>query len=131
VEEQIFTVKKGDSLKSIAENLVKQKLLLDAESFNLYARLNNLDKQIKTGRFPLSPNLNTQQTGRLNNSRDRSDFKQFKSNQSWRIHQNYQGFSELCKISLLEYHQTKSPSTSVGRLSFSRYLLCQRLGIFH
>ena len=61
IEEQIFTVKKGDSVKVIAENLVKQQLLLDAESFNLYARLNNLDKQIKTGRFPLSPNLNTPQ----------------------------------------------------------------------
>ena len=60
-DEQIFTIKKGDNIKTIAQNLVDKKLLMDAESFSLYGRLNNLDKQIKTGRFPLTQSLNTSQ----------------------------------------------------------------------
>ena len=60
-EEQVFTIKKGDNIKIIAQNLVDKKLLLDADSFALYSRFNNLDKQIKTGRFPLNPSLNTSQ----------------------------------------------------------------------
>lgn len=58
-EEQIFTIKKGDNIKIIAENLVEKGLLLDADSFSLFARLNGQDKQVKTGRFPLSPSYNT------------------------------------------------------------------------
>lgn len=60
-QEEIFTIKKGDNIKAIADNLVKKHLLLDADSFSLYSRLNNLDKQIKTGRFPLNESLNTSQ----------------------------------------------------------------------
>lgn len=57
--EQIFSIKKGENLKTIAQNLVDQKLLLDADSFILYGRFNHLDKQLKTGRFPLNQSLDT------------------------------------------------------------------------
>ncbi|MCC7432029.1 endolytic transglycosylase MltG, partial [Candidatus Peregrinibacteria bacterium] len=56
-EEVIVTVKKGDNIKKIASKLFEEKLILGEESFKLYARLNNLDTQIKTGRFPLSQNM--------------------------------------------------------------------------
>lgn len=58
-EEQIFTIKKGDNIKKIAENLKQKNLVLSAESFSLYARLNGLDKKVKTGRFPITQALNT------------------------------------------------------------------------
>ncbi len=59
--EKVITIKKGSNIKDIAQELSDTNLLLDAESFSWYARLNNLDKQIKTGRFALSANLNIPQ----------------------------------------------------------------------
>lgn len=56
-EEIIITVKKGDNIKKIANKLFEEKLILGEDSFKLYARLNNIDTQIKTGRFPLSQNM--------------------------------------------------------------------------
>jgi peptidoglycan lytic transglycosylase G len=58
-EEVIFTIKKGENLKTIANNLEEKGLILDYDSFNWYGRLNGLDKQLKTGRFPVSASLNT------------------------------------------------------------------------
>lgn len=53
IEETIFTIKKGDNLKKIALSLEEENLILDKDSFSWYGRLNGLDKEIKTGRFPL------------------------------------------------------------------------------
>lgn len=56
-EEIIITVKKGDSIKTIASTLYQKNLILGEDNFKLYGRLNNLDKQVKTGRFPLSSGM--------------------------------------------------------------------------
>lgn len=58
-EETIFTIKKGDNLKKIALGLEEENIILNKESFSLYGRLNGLDKEIKTGRFPLQSSLTT------------------------------------------------------------------------
>ncbi|MGL5831566.1 MAG: endolytic transglycosylase MltG [Candidatus Altimarinota bacterium] len=58
-EEILFNIKKGDTSKTIADRLIAENLILDADSFKLYARLNNLDKDIKTGRFGLTKGQNT------------------------------------------------------------------------
>jgi UPF0755 protein len=58
-EEILFNIKKGDNSKAIADRLIEQNLILDADAFKLYARLNNLDKEIKTGRFGLTKGQNT------------------------------------------------------------------------
>lgn len=57
-EEILFNIKKGDNSKAIADRLIEQNLILDADAFKLYARLNNLDKEIKTGRFGLTKGQN-------------------------------------------------------------------------
>jgi UPF0755 protein len=56
-DETVFTIKKGENIRTIAGNLLDQKLILNKDSFIWYSRLNNLDKQIKTGRFGLNPSL--------------------------------------------------------------------------
>lgn len=56
-EEMIFTIKKGESLKNIASALQQDGLILDQESFNWYGRLEGLDKEVKSGRFPLGPGM--------------------------------------------------------------------------
>ncbi|MCC6643833.1 endolytic transglycosylase MltG [Candidatus Peregrinibacteria bacterium] len=53
-----ISIKKGDNTKKIAENLFAQNLILDVDAFKLYAKFNNLDKDIKSGRFKLSQNQN-------------------------------------------------------------------------
>lgn len=53
-EEIVVTIKKGDSTSKIASQLSQKQLILDENSFNWYAKLNGLDKNLKTGRFPLT-----------------------------------------------------------------------------
>lgn len=60
-EELIFTVQKGESLKNTALSLQQKGLILDQDSFVWYGRLEGLDKQIKSGRFPLGPGMDTTQ----------------------------------------------------------------------
>lgn len=60
-EEVIVTVKKGDSIKKIADTLAEKKLILSGDSFRWYSKLNGVDKDIKTGRFPLNQSLNVPQ----------------------------------------------------------------------
>lgn len=50
-EETIITIKKGDNSKKIAETLQSKNLILDTGAFKMYGKLNNLDKDIKVGRF--------------------------------------------------------------------------------
>jgi UPF0755 protein len=58
-QEILFNIKKGDTSKTIADRLIEENLILDADAFKMYARLNNLDKEIKTGRFGLTKGQNT------------------------------------------------------------------------
>ena len=69
-EELIFTIKKGDSLKTIAGQLSEENLILDRDSFNWYGKLSGLDKKVKTGRFPLAKSLNTQEIYQVITSND-------------------------------------------------------------
>jgi len=55
-----FTIKKGDNIKTIAENLYQKQLILDRDSFAWYSRLNNLDKEVKSGVFDLQQSENIQ-----------------------------------------------------------------------
>lgn len=69
-EETIFTIKKGDNLKTIAAQLSKESLILDQDSFNWYGRLSGQDKQVKTGRFPLKQSLTTSEIYNVITSND-------------------------------------------------------------
>lgn len=57
-EETIITIKKGDNSKKIAESLLAKNLILDADAFKMYGKFNNLDKDIKVGRFAVTPSQN-------------------------------------------------------------------------
>ncbi len=54
-----FQVKKGQSVKEIANNLEKKKLIKSSYSFYLYAKLNHLGENIIAGRFILTKTMNT------------------------------------------------------------------------
>ncbi|MBD3327956.1 endolytic transglycosylase MltG [Candidatus Peregrinibacteria bacterium] len=56
-----FIIKKGESLSSVAQNLQEKSLIADSFLFNVYARLNGLDTQIKSGRFHLSKSMNAKE----------------------------------------------------------------------
>lgn len=60
-EEQVFVINKGENLKAIAKKLKEENLILNADSFSLFTKLNKLDTKIKTGRFPLSQSFNAEQ----------------------------------------------------------------------
>ena len=53
-DEIVVMIKKGDNTSKIASQLFQKQLILDENSFNWYAKLNGLDKNLKTGRFPLT-----------------------------------------------------------------------------
>lgn len=52
-----FTVKKGDSLTEIANNLHEAGIIEDVNSFVKYVREKGLDKKIRVGSFMLSPDM--------------------------------------------------------------------------
>lgn len=52
-----FIVKQGESVKSIAKNLENQNLIQSNWAFYLYTRRSGMAKDIKAGRFLLSPGL--------------------------------------------------------------------------
>lgn len=56
-----FQIKKGQSVKEIADNLEKKKLIKSPFSFYLYAKLNHLGENIVAGRFILTKTMNTPQ----------------------------------------------------------------------
>lgn len=56
-----FIIKKGESLSTVSQNLEDKNLISDAFSFNIYARLNGLDTQIKSGRFHLSKSMSAKE----------------------------------------------------------------------
>lgn len=55
--EHIFTVKKGERVRHIAENLYQQKLTRHPEYFRLYARLSKQAAKIKAGEYSLKPGM--------------------------------------------------------------------------
>ena len=54
-----FQIKKGESVKKIADNLEKKNLIKNSFSFYLYAKLNHLGENIVAGRFILNKAMNT------------------------------------------------------------------------
>ncbi len=60
-EEIIFTIKKGENIKTVAANLYEKKLILDLDSFIWYGKLNNLDTSVKSGRFGLNQTENSKE----------------------------------------------------------------------
>lgn len=54
---RIFTIAKGDGLRSIAKKLDDQGLIKDSIIFFLTVKINNLDKNIQAGEFQLSPSM--------------------------------------------------------------------------
>jgi UPF0755 protein len=55
-ETTVITINKGDHTAEIAKKLAEENLIIDQDTFKLYTRLNNLDKEIRVGRFSVSPN---------------------------------------------------------------------------
>lgn len=55
---KIFIIQNGESVKSIAENLEKNKLIKSSLAFLLYVKLNNLQNKIQAGDFRLSQSFN-------------------------------------------------------------------------
>ena len=51
VEEKILVVNKGDSLRIIANELAKQGVIKNQVLFEFFARLYNLDREIKSGEY--------------------------------------------------------------------------------
>ncbi|MBI5754317.1 endolytic transglycosylase MltG, partial [Candidatus Peregrinibacteria bacterium] len=56
-----FQVKKGQSVREIADNLEEKELIKSPFSFYLYAKLNHLGENIISGRFILTKGMNTPQ----------------------------------------------------------------------
>ncbi|MBD3270800.1 endolytic transglycosylase MltG [Candidatus Peregrinibacteria bacterium] len=56
-KEVILTINKGDQTWEIANELNKNDLIQDEMTFKIYTRLNNIDKNIKTGRFALNKSM--------------------------------------------------------------------------
>lgn len=54
-----FQIKKGQTVKEIADNLEEKKLIKSPFSFYLYAKLNHLGENILAGRFILNKTMNT------------------------------------------------------------------------
>lgn len=54
-----FQIKKGETVKKIADNLEKKNLIKNSFSFYLYAKLNHLGENIVAGRFILTKAMNT------------------------------------------------------------------------
>jgi UPF0755 protein len=52
-----FNVKKGESVSEIAQRLKTEGVIRSPFFFRIYARLNNLDKTVKFGRYWVSPSL--------------------------------------------------------------------------
>lgn len=67
----ILTIKKGDTTKDIGDSLSQKNLILNEDSFKWYTKLNNLDKQFKTGRFTLSQTLTVPEITKILSSDDK------------------------------------------------------------
>ena len=73
-QETVITVKKGENTSQIAEKLFQNKLILNQDSFKLYTKFNNLDKDLKIGRFSLNQSLNvTEITKILSSDQNRQE----------------------------------------------------------
>ncbi len=69
--DMIFTIRKGDTTRDISDHLYEQKLILSQDAFKWYSKLNNLDKQFKTGRFTLNQSLSIQEITKTISSDDK------------------------------------------------------------
>lgn len=57
-EKIAFNIKKGQSIKEIAQNLEEKELIKSSSIFYLYTKWSNLDEKVLFGRFKLSKNMN-------------------------------------------------------------------------
>lgn len=60
-EKTAFTIKKGQTIKEIAENLESQELTQSSTAFYLYTKWSDLDQKVLFGRFKLSQSMNVPQ----------------------------------------------------------------------
>ncbi len=58
---QIFTVKQGDSVKQIADNLTGAHLIRSSWAFQLYVQRKDQSKQLQAGTYALSPSQGTRE----------------------------------------------------------------------
>lgn len=56
-QQTIFTVKKGDTIREIANNLKTEGFIKDPVLFFLYLKQNGLDQKVQAGEFHLSPSM--------------------------------------------------------------------------
>lgn len=57
IQNNVFIIKKGETLNSIADNLFRKNLISDIGAFKIYSRLSNLDKNIIAGKFILHKSM--------------------------------------------------------------------------
>lgn len=60
-ESKIFVIKKGDSIRKIAHNLKREKLIRDSIAFFLLVKKMGVEKNIQAGDFRLRPSMNMQE----------------------------------------------------------------------
>lgn len=63
--EIIFTIKKGEGVKTVADRLEKQKLIDGGFYFEFYVWENGLAKKLQAGEYVLSPNLSISQIAEI------------------------------------------------------------------
>lgn len=58
---QVFVIKRGESLSTIADRLVEENLIRNALVFRIYTQVQGLTKKIQAGKYLLSPSSNISQ----------------------------------------------------------------------
>ena len=59
--DDVFLVKRGETLSSLAKRLVDEKVIKEPYALKVFARLNDLDKQIQAGEYQLPPQFTIRQ----------------------------------------------------------------------
>lgn len=58
VKNNVFIIKKGENIASIADDLFRKNLITDINAFKMYTRFNNVDTKIVAGKFILHKSMN-------------------------------------------------------------------------